>query len=142
MNVKKAAFLAILLFAGSARATPGDDVPGNTKSDSPKLDAFGDPLPQGACVRFGTIRARHYAKAIAFLDKDTIVSVGKSIRFWDAASGRLLREHCHEKMQDSEYATITADGKRAIVGYRNCHYRVWDIATGKLEREFENESDS
>src|SRR5579871_280613 len=114
MSTKKSAFLAVLLFAGSARLTQADDSPFKTKPDSPKFDSLGDPLPTGAYARFGTIRFRHDAKAVAFLDKNTIVSVGSSIRFWDAATGRLLNEHRREKMASLRFAAISADGKRVV----------------------------
>src|SRR5580704_332293 len=106
MNAKCTTFLAILSLVGLARPTPADDIPGKTNPESPKLDAYGDPLPPGAVARYGTIRLRHDAKAVAFLDDKTIVSVGSSIRFWDATTGRAVKEFHDPRMAYTRCAAI------------------------------------
>src|ERR1700722_9691711 len=136
MSASRTAFLAVLLLSGPAAVSWADDAPGAKSLESPKLDAYGDPLPPGAYARFGTTRLRHDAWAVAFLDDKTIVSVGESIRFWDAATGRLIRQHEHEKLAYPDCAAISADGKLAITRHHGRLFRVWDIASGKLTREF------
>jgi WD40 repeat protein len=108
--------------------------------EPPKLDATGDPLPPGAFARFGTIRLRHDAKAVAFLDNQTIASVGSSICLWDAATGRLIRQHRHEKLAEVACAAICADGSRAITRNNQGRYCVWEIGSGRLIREFKSTS--
>ena len=136
MQVARFILAAILSLSSHVVSAQPIELPVAKPSESTKLDAFGDPLPPGALVRFGTIRLRHDAKAVAFLDDKTIVSVGSSIRFWDAATGRLLRTHRHGKMTDAKAAAISGDAKRAITLSWDRSVRVWNIASGELVREF------
>jgi len=128
--------IAVILVLSSRCGFGWTDEPPATKSAEPtKLDAFGDPLPPGALARFGTIRFRHRAKAVEFLDKDTIVSVGSSIRIWDANSGKLIADRGSKEMGEPDCAAISANGKRAITLHKHHIIRVWDVSTGRIVRE-------
>ena len=141
MQAARFILAAILSLSSHAVLAQPIELPVAKPSESTKLDAFGDPLPPGALARYGTIRLRHDAKAVAFLDNNTIVSVGSSIRFWDAATGRLIREHRHEKMVNPSTAAISADRKRVVVCHTDRFYRIWDIEAGHLIEEIEGKSD-
>src|SRR5580704_13927079 len=104
MSAKHAAFLAIFIVAGLTCPARADDISNKSKPENPRLDAFGDPLPPGAYARFGTTRLRHETEAAGFFDETTIVSVGSSIRLWDAATGKLIREHRFGKIDRTETA--------------------------------------
>jgi len=136
MSARRSAFLAVLLLAGSAAPICAGDVPGAKRPEPPKLDAFGDPLPIGASARFGSIRLRHQASALAFLNNETVVSVGSSIRVWAAPSGRLIAEHTHPKLAPTVGCVISGNGKVAVTGHENGVFRVWDTVSGRLIREF------
>jgi WD40 repeat protein len=62
-----------------------------------KTDVYGDPLPEGARVRMGTLRWRHPAM-ITFVgftakDKQVMTACGDGFfRVWDAASGKEIRK--------------------------------------------------
>jgi WD40 repeat protein len=121
-----------------------------------RLDRYGDPLPAGAVTRLGTVRFRNGAHGAGFLpDGKTVVSAaqgGKAIHFWDARSGRLLREL---DMGDLTIVvgrgapfSMSRDGKSiALMGSQrdpnNKAYvsiiAVIDAATGKQLRVFERE---
>src|SRR5262249_42739972 len=65
---------------------------------APKLDVYGDPLPNGAISRMGTVRFRHGGRItqIAFSpDGKTVYSASpddKVVRAWETASGRELKQ--------------------------------------------------
>lgn len=61
--------------------------------EQPRVDALGDPLPEHAVLRLGSLRFRHpgtvYELALS-PDERTIVSVGDKAIAWDAATGKQL----------------------------------------------------
>lgn len=81
----------------------------------PKLDLYGDPLPAGASVRFGTISLRHPGvTAMAFsADGRQLISFGHDgvIRTWDPTNGRLLDEKATPTTNSIGPATMSPDGK-------------------------------
>ena len=61
-----------------------------------KLDAYGDPLPDAAMARMGTVRFRStmYVQSLAFSpDAKMIATAGNeaTIRLWDAMTGKEVR---------------------------------------------------
>src|SRR5262245_21415211 len=62
---------------------------------APRMDLYGDPLPDGAIARLGSIRLRHAGLSdYVFLDGGrTLLSAGSDriLRFWDVDSGRQAR---------------------------------------------------
>ncbi len=78
-----------------------------------RLDADGDPLPQGAILRLGSARFRGGASEAAFSpDGRVLTTVGVGgIRTWDAATGRPLQARYHTDLQSP--CVIAEDGKLA-----------------------------
>ena len=71
-------------------------LPGLAGAQPPRLDAYGDPLPEGAIVRIGTLRLRPGAPVtdMAFTpDGQQLVTVANSneVHVWDVATGQELR---------------------------------------------------
>jgi RNA polymerase sigma factor (sigma-70 family) len=100
-------------------------------------DRFGDPLPEGAVRRFGTLRFRHREIAnLAFTPdgKQLIAGSGRtSLAVFDAATGRKLREVGKVSSNNVYGFALSPDGKQVVC----CGFdvTVWDLETGQLVRE-------
>src|SRR5713101_9815218 len=82
---------------------PSDDStqPMKQQAESPappkaaRTDRYGDPLPEGAIARLGTVRFRHgaYVLAMAFTaDGKQLLSYSTNgVRVWEVATGKELR---------------------------------------------------
>src|SRR5688572_29342896 len=69
---------------------------------SKRVDTYGDPLPDGAIARLGTIRLRH-CETVSFVrfapDGKRLFSRGRdnAICIWDVATGREIRRFASSK---------------------------------------------
>jgi RNA polymerase sigma factor (sigma-70 family) len=124
--VGAALFLAVISGAGLAVLAGGmrsaEDGPEQSRATAGPaaiapgchVDGFGDPLPEGAVARMGSLRLRHPGlHDFAFLpDCKTVVSAGKDglLRFWDIASGRQVRE-ARLPSNPGDASLLTRDGK-------------------------------
>lgn len=140
--------------ANCQQTTKAEGLPGSSKTDR-----FGDPLPEGALTRFGTLRFRHggQATAIAYSPDGKLIATGGSgrILLWEAATGKLVarlqrkgKESNGTQVDQSEGhifgLAFTPDNKRLIsVGSPtytsisgNCVF--WDLASRQMESEEEH----
>jgi RNA polymerase sigma factor (sigma-70 family) len=115
------------------------------RSQEVKTDAYGDPVPEGALVRMGTIRFRH-ADAVHCTvfapDGKTLISCGCDgvIRLWDVATGKELRRFVGHRGRISLIALSPNGGLLAswgMTGSNGDGVRVWEIATGKEMRRLQ-----
>ncbi|MBM4073241.1 MAG: hypothetical protein FJ271_30615 [Planctomycetes bacterium] len=130
-----------LLLMSSAGAAQSQPVP-------PGTDVHGDPLPDGALVRIGTLRWRH-AGAVTYVafppDANTVLTAGRDdvIRIWDRKAGKEFRRFSiptvavpPDSREPNSYPpsfAISQDGKLlAALSRKNEIIYVWDAATGKL----------
>jgi len=109
----------------------------------PKLDADGEPLPDGALARLGSLRLRHGSPvtSVAYSPDGKLLATGSwdnYARIWDPATGRLVRDILPRDGWVWAVA-FSPDGKLlATAGdHRGKKVRLWDVATGKLVRTFE-----
>jgi RNA polymerase sigma factor (sigma-70 family) len=102
-------------------------------------DRYGDPLPPGALARLGTVRWRpgdHAVSALTFTaDGKALLSGGRGIVLWEAATGKPLRRFGGELAA----LALSPDGQKvasggALPGERAI--RLWDLKTGKELRRF------
>jgi RNA polymerase sigma factor (sigma-70 family) len=144
--------MVVLGSAGFVGWRAPEAVSGAAAGDRPGIDCSGDPLPPGAVARLGTERFRFWPLGAMFLpDGKTIVSVtqGNAIEFWDARSGRFLREIDTGLFSMGQGGTaLSHDGKRFAVngtlsnagmpGTQSA-VRVYELPSGKVLRTFERD---
>ncbi len=151
----KAAALLILLVMGTAGAIghtltakpqaisapqPAKAVaePKQPQPPQVRLDRHGDPLPEGAIARLGTVRWRlgYAGGGLVYSPDGKQIAAGgfsTAVTLWDAASGKLLHSFPNQSRPCS-CGAFSPDGTMlAIPGMRVCH--LWDIATGKEVRQ-------
>jgi RNA polymerase sigma factor (sigma-70 family) len=108
------------------------------KERQPRSDLHGDPLPEGAQARLGTIRFRHdhpylYLRPAFSRDGKVLATGGNNeIRLWDPATGKLIRE-IHDGYGYSDLF-FAPDG-RWLAGHlaqpRSSTLRLWNPGTGQ-----------
>jgi RNA polymerase sigma factor (sigma-70 family) len=109
------------------------------------VDLFGDPLPPGAVARLGTVRFRTGGTILGGIgvlpDNNTLVSAsdGGGVRFWDAKTGKLLREIGTDPLLVRSFA-LAPNGKYfAVAGNlprepktpTSRSVGIWNTATGR-----------
>jgi RNA polymerase sigma factor (sigma-70 family) len=128
--------------AGPAPAAAAGTAPSRTEDEpASRLDRHGDPLPDHALARLGTIRFRYGGRGIAFLrftpDGRTVVVCGEQgVQTWDAATGKPIHQLFKEATGgDPGGAALSPDGRwLATPGMLNVY--LWEAATGRLLRTF------
>src|SRR5262245_7725277 len=115
-----------------------------------RTDLFGDPLPEGAVMRLGTVRLRHggaIACAVFSPDRRRLATgaADDSVRLWESDTGRavaILRGHtCWVRS-----VAFSPDGKTLLSGsgdpinHRPGETKLWDVATRKLRFTLEGSS--
>src|SRR5262249_36670566 len=133
---------ACLFGAGAAPGTVEEKPPA-------RKDLHGDHLPPGARVRLGTVRFRHPGSDVVGLafskDGRTIVSADdSSLRVWDRATGRLVREARLGDVRLRGFA-LSPDGRLAAVAASGARdpkkwaVRLVNVGTGKVVRTLPRE---
>lgn len=110
-----------------------------------RTDRFGDPLPEGAVARLGTVRQRAVdAEAAITPDGKTIVTLNKGwsvlVKFFDAASGKLQRRWAlpKEHVDVDGRAFLSPNGRLlAVQESDSSPLDIWDVSSGKRQRRFQ-----
>jgi WD40 repeat protein len=121
---QRSAWLLLLVFAVS-------DAAGQTL----RTDALGDPLPEGAVLRFGSTRLRHAGpiRSIVFSpDGKLLATAGdRSVRLWDVTNGKLVRSF---PLSYPGAMAFAPDAKTLAIGKADgYHIGLWDVASGVEE---------
>jgi len=136
------------LWANDATAPPERTNLSGTadRAPAPTGDAFGDALPDGATLRFGTLRFRTGGlggdSGVAFGPGGRLlfsVHGGDRVFGWDGATGREVWQLQAPAMCSG--VTATADGRQLVAaGTRETW--AWDISSGRPKRLWQAKTDS
>jgi RNA polymerase sigma factor (sigma-70 family) len=104
------------------------------------LDRHGDPLPQGALARMGTVRLRLGSPVYRFTysrDGQTLAAGGdRAVFLWKADTGEETRQLTGHQNRVMGVA-FAPDGKTLASGSADQTIRLWDLSTGAERRRFE-----
>jgi WD40 repeat protein len=117
---------------------PTAGVAGPVPANAPPVDRYGDPLPEHAVARLGTVRLRHSdtVNSVAFSpDGKLLASAGDDlvVVLWDVETGKQVRAlpHPHPVLA----VLFTPDGKTLVSAGRfqrgEGRVHLWDVASGK-----------
>jgi WD40 repeat protein len=123
--------VAASMFPGQAGAAARGGARDGEGDNKPRTDLYGDPLPEGAIARFGTIRLQHSGaiRCVAYSPDGTVLASSGAdyvTRLWDPTSGKLL----HQYKQYSDALAFSPDSK-TLATFAAGQITLLDVATGK-----------
>lgn len=119
---------------------PADNVP--PSAPGIRFDLYGDPLPEHALARLGTVRLRHASSVdngFFFADGKTVISGGRdaSIVFWDIATGKAVRRLSGPSSFNR--MAVSPDGMLLAAADESGGSAIWNLADGRQLRHFDGE---
>ncbi len=135
---------AALVYRRSSMEAPQEQPPAipivskeeNSGKTKARTDAFGDPLPEGARARLGTMRLRHRQQiaAVAYSpDGSLLASSGwdEVIHLWNANTGESVRELTDPSRDSNLAIAFSPDGTKLASTGGSGRVRLWDVKSGK-----------
>lgn len=105
-----------------------------TADERPRTDLYGDPLPEGAIARLGSVRLRH-AGLWYFLPQEgnTVLTTGNDsvLRIWDLATGRQTRAVVLQGTSKPDRGVALSRDGKWLVAFVQRDLVVWEAASGK-----------
>jgi len=102
---------------------------------APKLDRYGDPLPEGAIARLGTMRLRAHGWCVTFSADGKLMAQGTSnfnARIWETATGREIVRFQGNKLGQVWRVALSPDSKTLATLDSDNGLLLWDAQTGKF----------
>jgi WD40 repeat protein len=128
--------LGLSAAAGVAYQAPAEKPAAPPPAAAPEVrtDRFGDPLPEGAVARIGTVRFRHSSPVYALAwapDGKALASTSAhgELRLWEAATGKLARAFVDPSGAVSQAVAFSPDG--TLLASDKGGFGLWEVSTGK-----------
>jgi WD40 repeat protein len=108
---------------------------GSQKKNQPRLDLHGDPLPEGAVARLGTVRMRHghpISGAVFSRDGRSIIASDfySGVHVWDVAEGKEVG-HFFKDDYYCHHLALSPDGRTLAVALGDLSVRLCDPSSGR-----------
>jgi RNA polymerase sigma factor (sigma-70 family) len=141
------------VFRAQAPDSPAEPAPASPApaKEGPRRDRHGDPLPEGAVVRLGTLRFRvpGEVREVAFAPDGKTLAVSSGVlTLFDAASGKPMRREpaAGARRAETNFLAFSPDGKRLLgpglaedgEQFREV-VRVWDVDGGGKPKDYDAE---
>src|SRR5439155_19519556 len=138
-TVVSEALVAVAALAGGIGMLPQQPAPQAPVAEKPaeqrrgpRTDLYGDPLPEGAVARLGSIQLRHPGLSdFAFLDGGkTVLTVGtdRVLRFWDVATGKQV--HAVKLQTATGWSLALCPDGKTLAGNVNGKLVFWATDSG------------
>jgi WD40 repeat protein len=115
------------------------DPPVKPEPAKPALDLYGDPLPQGAIARLGSVRFRHpwFVDEVTFSEDGKLLAASGpgGLIIWDRATGRKLHHIPGDREHGPRAPRFSPDGKRLY--YEDKTLCAWDLDKGAAVKDFQ-----
>jgi WD40 repeat protein len=125
-----------LLICTSIFAGPADAATGTQNDALPaRVDRYGDPLPEGAVARLGSLRFWHDSHVGFTADSKKLMSVvkgraGNDLRFWDLATGKTTARPL--PMKEAESCFFSSNRRYLVIQGWNATTRVVNLDSGRV----------
>jgi WD40 repeat protein len=127
-------FFAVILAAVLTVPTVHAQLPATARTDS-----LGDPLPDGAIARLGTLRMRDSVGGMRFVkfsqDGKKAISHGwydnQPMQVWDLASGKNLNHPLTKSSEGESFQLVMSSDRTVLAGIGSECIKLWEVATGK-----------
>jgi WD40 repeat protein len=145
--MKRIPYAAILTIVYLGFTTPATHAqphqPGSTEkrvTRAVRTDLYGDPLPDEALTRLGTIRLRqgNFICSLMFTPdgKALFAHDSNGVRLWDCGTGKLLRAFAEKPPGKLLGGACFAPDGKSLVTQDDGGVHLWDAASGKKVRTF------
>ena len=133
--------ITLPLLAFPQEPPPPDKQPPQDQSPTPRLDLYGDPLPEGATMRRGSLKFRHLGliNCVAYSPDGKILATGgddRCIRLWDVDTSKQIHELPTQGRVTS--LAFSPDGKTVAAGDGSDFLQreengihIWKVSTGE-----------